>query len=392
MKVLVIHTYYNLRGGEDSVFEQEVALLQRFCNVRVLTFKNLSGTAGLKQFLFQEYNKESNKSVTREIEIFKPDIIHIHNLHFAGGWGLIPVIKSFNIPLIMTLHNYRLLCPSGVLYHDGNLFLDSLSQGFPWKAVKKKVYRNSILLTFWLARTLHRIQRFKVLNLVDRYIVLTEFAKDLFVTSNLGIAEEKFQVKPNCVSPTNDEHSITREKHFLFIGRLSEEKGLDVLLESFKNTNSLVYIAGSGPMEEKVIEYADKYNSNFVFLGRLNADEIRVEMQKATALIFPSLWYEGMPLTIIEAFASGLPVIASKIGAMESMINHGYNGIHFNVSDREDLLNAVNQWESMPEDSKRAYSRNAYETYLHDYTIEKNLQMMKELYKTLLHENTSAYK
>src|SRR5690606_3950382 len=229
--------------------------------------KNLTGLAGLKQFLVQANNKRSNKLVEEEIADFKPDIVHIHNLHFAGGWEIISVIKKWDIPLIMTLHNYRLLCPSGILYHAGNLFLDSLSEKFPWQAIKKKVYKNSMLLTFWLGWTLYRVKRSKILDGVNRYVVLTEFAKKLFVSSDLGIAESKYHIKPNFVSPQKGDYRKERKEHFLFVGRLSEEKGLDILLEAFKNTGSLVYIAGSGPMEEKVREYTLRYPSNFVFLG-----------------------------------------------------------------------------------------------------------------------------
>ncbi|MBD1431749.1 glycosyltransferase [Sphingobacterium sp. DN00404] len=366
-----------------------MSLLKSFCDVHVLSFKNLTGRAGLGQFLSQRSNKKSNKTVKYEIDRFKPDIVHIHNLHFAAGWEILSLIKQSGIPVIMTLHNYRFLCPSGTLYHNGSLFLDSLSQGFPWQAIRRKVYKDSRLLTFWLARTFYSIKRSNILNAVDRYIVLTEFAKDLFTNSKLLIADKKFEIKPNFVYPGIVDYKGERKKHFLFIGRLCEEKGVDVLLEAFKDSDACVFIAGGGPMEEKVVEYANRYKNNFVFLGKLNADEIRTEMQNATALIFPSVWYEGMPLTILEAFASSLPVIASKIGAMESMISHNYNGLHFDVASPNDLAKTVNRWKLMTEEEKLNFRKNAMETYELNYTKERNLQMMKELYQSILDESTS---
>ncbi len=385
MKVLLIHSYYQIRGGEDQVLEQERDLLAQNHEVEVVSFLNAGRIAGLKQFLTQRNNKKSNDEVREKLENFNPDVVHIHNLHFAGGWGVINVIAEQNIPIIMTLHNYRLLCPSGTLFFHGNLFLESLAAGFSWAAVNKKVYRNSKLLTFWLALTLYRNRIGGLLSKIDRFITLTPFAKDLFVKNLPEISPSRFVIKPNFVNQTegNSIDSI-RENHYLFIGRLSEEKGLLVLLDAFKDSNYEIRIAGTGPLESMVLEAQSKYPKNISFLGRLASGQVRKEMAIATALIFPSIWYEGMPLTIVEAFASGLPVIASRIGAMSSMVKEGETGFLFQPGDGRKLKEALKQWELLSTEDRQRYQTHCQRTYSDLYTPKQNAVLLDKIYKEVI--------
>jgi glycosyltransferase involved in cell wall biosynthesis len=150
MKILIIHSYYQLRGGEDGVVEQEIELLQQQHTVEFLGFQNQSGWKGAVQFLGSIWNKKAAKKVKDKITAFQPDVVHIHNWHFALGPLVFRVISSLGIPVVHTVHNYRLLCPSGILLHNGKLFTDSLKQSFPWKAVRNKVYRTSFKPFGWL--------------------------------------------------------------------------------------------------------------------------------------------------------------------------------------------------------------------------------------------------
>src|SRR5450432_3476944 len=151
MKVLLIHTYYQQRGGEDAIFEQEYALLLQSEDVETLSFRNRTGPGALLQFLGSVWNIRAAWKIKRAIARSRPDVIHIHNWHFAVGPLAIRVAHKARIPVILTINNYRLLCPSATLLHDGKLFTDSLKDAFPWKAVTRRVYRNSFFLTFWLA-------------------------------------------------------------------------------------------------------------------------------------------------------------------------------------------------------------------------------------------------
>lgn len=391
MKILLIHTYYQIRGGEDQVFEQEKQLLERDHEVRCVSFRNASGIKGLWQFIQLRDNHDSDKIVENNILTFRPDIVHIHNLHFAGGWGILRIVKEHRIPMVMTLHNYRLLCPSGTLFYDHQVYLDSLSASFPWDAVRKKVYKNSMLLTFWLARTLSHLREKKLLNLVDRYIVLTEFAKDLFSEANLGIDQHKFEVKPNFVDSAEGDVATHRGEHFLFVGRLSAEKGVGVVLEAFAGSPYSIRIAGTGDLTAQVEEYQRKYPRNFRYLGVLDPAEILEEMRTTSALVFPSLWYEGLPMTVVEAFSVGTPIIASRIGALSTLIHDGFNGLHFHVGDAEDLLRKVQQWRCMGEAEQGALRQNAFRSYLDQHTPERNRRMLINIYNQAVAEARSMH-
>ncbi|RDB04733.1 glycosyltransferase family 4 protein [Runella aurantiaca] len=386
MKILLIHTFYNLKGGEDFVFEQESNLLSKHLIIDKLMFHNKQSFFGAFQFLLYFWNLSSSKRIKKSILEFKPDIIHVHNFHFASGPIIIRVANKLGIPIVVTLHNYRLLCPSATLLSNDSLFLDSITSRFPWLAIKKKLYRNSYIQTFWLGLVNWLHKKIGTWYLVDKYIVLTGFSKNIFLNSWLGRNPDKFVVKPNFiqnyfVSP------VSRNNKFLFVGRLSEEKGITLLLNVFKNIDYQLLIAGDGPLLDDVCTASNTYN-NITYLGSLNKSQILNEMNCCTALLFPSIWYEGMPMTILEAFSVGTPVIASNLGAMASMITHKFNGLHFETGNSDSLKSALDFWVNSDERFKKLLQENAKLTYDLKYTPEKNLDFIIDIYKSVLVENT----
>ncbi len=256
MKVLLIHTKYVFKGGEDAVFEQEFRLLSQKIEVQSLVFQNQSGWRGLLQFIQSIWNVGCCQMLKRKVELFNPDIIHVHNAHFAVGSIVYAVAHKLNIPIVATLHNYRLLCPSGTLHKGSNLFTESLHTIFPWKAVWIRAYRNSFLQTFWLALSTWFHKSIGTWKKVDKYIVLTLFAKELFLHFRLALNEIQLVVKPNFVENQQLGH-LKRGAQFLFVGRLSEEKGIRTLLETFNQSDSPLYIVGDGPMKADVIEWIE---------------------------------------------------------------------------------------------------------------------------------------
>jgi glycosyltransferase involved in cell wall biosynthesis len=222
-------------------------------------------------------------------------------------------------------------------------------------------------------------------NKIDKYIVLTSFGKDIFVSSNSAVFSQKITVKPN-FTYSKTTHEIKRQSDsFLFIGRLSEEKGIDCLLEAVKLTGLKLKIGGNGHLINNIKDISEKY-SNIQYLGSLEKEQVLQCMQECTALIFPSVWYEGMPMTIIEAFSQGLPVIASSIGAMSSMVIDGYNGLLFDAGNSIDLQSRLIEWQNKSEEEKEFFSRKAYQSYKDNYTPEKNLQQLIDVYKSVIEQ------
>ncbi|MCE7040498.1 glycosyltransferase [Dyadobacter sp. CY312] len=382
MRILLVHTFYQIKGGEDSVFRQEIDLLSKSHEVQSITFQNRTGWRGAIQFLISIWNISNANILRRKIVAFKPDIIHIHNLHFAIGPIAILVAKKFDIPVVLTLHNFRLLCPSGILQHKGSLFLSSLTEPFPWKAVRNRVYRNSYFQTFWLSLIVWFHRQIGTWIKVDQYIVLTDFAKELFLNSVLNINVDSISVKPNFIEkPSYSAHP--RNNTFLFVGRLMEEKGIACLINAFKDSGNCLKIAGSGPLLNLVEETCANYK-NFEYLGNLDKVEVLAAMQKCTALVFPSTWYEGMPMTILEAFSLGTPVIASNLGAMQTMIRDNHNGLLFKPGDSGDLQKSINYWSSLSEDVKYTFRENAKQTFEEKYTAKINNEILKRIYNRVL--------
>jgi glycosyltransferase involved in cell wall biosynthesis len=385
MKILLIHTKYQSRGGEDAVFEQEHTLLKEDYNVEKLLFYNRGRIRGAIQFLFSIWNIFSALKVKKKIKEFQPDIVHIHNWHYASGPLIIRAVKKKKIPLVITLHNYRLICPSATLLYNNKVFNNSLCANFPWKAIKNRVYRNSYFQTFWLAviNWIHR--KIGTWNKVDKYIVLTEFARNLFISSSLNVSDNKFVVKQN-FSESNTKETLTqRNNEFLFIGRLSDEKGIGCLLDVFKKVDYIIHIGGDGPFKQKVINAAPIY-PNIRYIGNLNKTEVLENMKKCSILLFPSIWYEGMPMTLIEAFSVGTPVIASNLGAMSSMIKNNYNGLLFEADNSDALAKVLNVWINKSESEKNVIYENAYQSYLDNYTKEKNKKLLEDIYKQAINQ------
>jgi glycosyltransferase involved in cell wall biosynthesis len=179
-----------------------------------------------------------------------------------------------------------------------------------------------------------------------------------------------------------------RQDHILFVGRLSEEKGIATMLEAFSRTNYRLHIAGDGPMKE-MVQKASQKNPNIRMLGSLDRSGVQNAMLACKALIFPSIWYEGMPMTIIESFAAGTPVIASNTGAMGSMIRHGYNGLHFQKGDADGLHEQLTTWYKMDNAELNSYRRNVLDTYQAHYTAEKNREQLLNIYKQALYAETT---
>lgn len=384
MKILFIHTFYRFKGGEDNLVLDEMALLQGAgYTVELMKFKN-SGTffGALFTVLFLPFNLSSFWATVKKIRKYRPDVVHVHNWHFAASPSVVVACHYCKVPVVLSLHNFRLICPSATLLHNGELFLDSITKKFPWKGVMLGVYRDSIIQTFWLAFSIYLHKRLKTWQKVSAYIVNSEFEVKIFIQSTLGVPENKFLLKCNSIPDPLFEKGIKRNDHFLFIGRFVPEKGIDVLLEAFSKVNFKLVIYGYGPMDQKV-KNSTLLHPNISYLGALPHDKLSEELRKCTALVFPSIWYEGMPLTLLHAFSTGTPVIASNIGAMSTMIEDHQNGLHFKAGDALDLAQKLEHWNNLPEMEKEMYGLRSRKTYEDRYTPESNLKSLRSVYDSV---------
>lgn len=388
MKILVIHNEYLQRGGEDTVFAQEKTLLASHGHeVESLLFSNAVIATTWDKVIYSLkclYNFGAYQAVKKKIIAFQPDVIHVHNFFYVASPAIFYAASNMKVPVVMTLHNYRLICPSAFLFHNGEIYRDSIHKVFPLEAVRKKVWNNSFLLTasIVLCTGIHKLLgTFR--RHVDGFIVFTEFSRNLFLDSSLQLPKESFFIKPNF----SEDKGITaaeRGDYFLFAGRLSEEKGLDILLRACEQGSFNLKILGDGPLRAKVEAYASRYPT-IEYLGKRPQEEVTGFMQKAEALIFPSIWYEGMPMVILEAFSCGTPVIASRLGNPQSMIEEGKNGLFFEPKDAEGLVEIVRKVNTDPR-LQKSLSLGARASYDQQYTSQQNYEMLMDIYSEVQHK------
>lgn len=382
MRILIIHNQYQHIGGEDFVMRQEMDILLKDHEVELYSVKNVKGVKGYLQYLRYPINWSETQKIRRKIEAFKPDIIHIHNMHYALGPLFILHLKKLGIPMLMTLHNFRLICPSATLFYDGNIYLESIKSNFPWDAVKKRVLENSYIKTFWTAFTYWLHRKLGTFNLIDQYVVLSDFSKRIFKESSFPVSIEKFVVKPNFVVQTAPD-SIVDDQSFIYIGRLSEEKGILPLLHAWKATNYPLKIFGTGPLQSEV-EQICNHSSNIRYMGFQTREVISRHLAGANALVVPSICYEAMPLSVLEAYAAGIPVLASNIGILSEMVVPLYTGLLFDPHHHTDVVSTLSEWSNLDEERKITIRANCRKEYQLKYERSLVMNQLIGIYQELL--------
>jgi len=385
MKILLLHNTYQHKGGEDSVFENEYKLLVKNENeVEKLLFSNDSihtALDKLKVGISSIYSKNSAETLREKIHSFKPDIIHVHNFFPVASPSIFYVADELNVPIVMTLHNYRLVCPNALLFRKNEVCEKCIDKKFPLAGVLNGCYRDSKVQSFALALMSYVHKKKKTWNTkVSKYIALTSFAKEKILHSSLGLDVQQVVVKPNFVEDFGFDYE--KEDYFLFVGRLSVEKGISLLLNAFKGSDKKLIIIGAGPLEEEV-KKATLENNNIVYLGFRDKEFIMQKLKKAKALVFSSIWYETFGMTIIEAFSAGTPVVGANIGSPNEIIKDNQNGLIYKVNDLESLKEKI---ESIDKDDKVYKSlcveaRKSYETL---YTPEQNYKQLMSIYTSVI--------
>jgi glycosyltransferase involved in cell wall biosynthesis len=385
MKILLVHNSYQLPGGEDQVFAQETELL-RGRGHQVVLYRASNDQVKDQNPLVTVANTIWNQRAYGELRELlyreKPDIVHVHNTFQVISPAIYYAANEEGIPVVQTLHNYRLLCPASTFFRNGKVCEDCLGKKIPWSGVLHSCYRNSKLASAAVAVMLATHNYKQTWNqTVSAYIALTDFARNKFIEG--GFPAEKIFVKPNYLQ-TDPGPGDGKGNYALFVGRLTPEKGISTLLAAWRQIgNDLpLQIAGDGPLASEV-EKASREMENVTWLKWLPRDEILQRMKDASVLILPSTWYEGFPMIISEAFAVGLPVITSNLGSMSSIVDHQRTGLHFEPGNAAALVEAVRWWSAHRAEAAfmRTEARLEYET---KYTAEENYKQMMNIYDSVL--------
>lgn len=345
LRVAVVHNRYQHRGGEDQVFEAETRILEDKGN-QVLRYTVSNATVPdmgrLELAISSIWNRDQYRALRSRFRELHPHVVHVHNTLPIVSPAVYYAARREGAAVAQTLHNFRPICPSGILFRKGHVCEDCVGKTFPWPAVVHACYRSSRAATAAVAGSefVHRLAG-TYNRMVDQYIALTQLARDKFVAG--GLPQELITVKPNFLETDAGEGAGTGG-YALFVGRLSEEKGVRVLIEAWRrvSTDLPLRIAGSGPLEEWV-RTSIRGQRRVSYLGQLPKELTIEQIRNATFLVFPSVWYEGFPMTIVEALSAGTPIIASRQGAMAEVLDHGRTGILFCSGDPSALAAAVDE-------------------------------------------------
>ena len=389
MRVLMAHTYYQIRGGEDECYDAEVRLL-RDMGIKVDLYKDdnqrVSDMGKLAAARSTIWSKDAYNGIRAKLRANPADIVHVHNYLPLISPAAYHAAKDEGAAVVQTLHNYRLMCPNGTFYRDGHVCEDCLGKTTAWPSIRHACYRGSRAGSATIASmlTYHRmIDTYR--SKVDLYFAQNEFMRRKHIEG--GIPAERIIIKPNFVSVDAGMGSGDGD-YALFVARLTPEKGVKLLLDAWRRLGKRLRlkIVGDGPLQEMVQEAAGDLEG-VEFLGRQPLDRFYDLLGRAQCFVSASTWYEGFPRTFIESFAFGVPVIAPALGPMAEVIEDGRTGMHFRPSDSESLAKTVERFLEISPAGRDAMRANARAAYSERFTAETNKRLLLDAYQQAIDGN-----
>lgn len=396
--VLIIHNEYRIAGGEDTVAANEEKLLAEHGH-RVIVYKRsnkeLDNYTGIKKLLLpftSVFSLRSYREVKKLIEDNYVDVVHVHNTLTLVSPSVYYAAFRCNVPVVQTMHNFRLLCPGGSFFMEdegnGHICEQCVSKGLSC-AVRNSCYRHSKAQTIVSAAVLkiHRmLGTYKKIN----FICLTEFNRYKLLMLNNGrkkiINPARVYVKPNftydlaeTMGKLSDTHGSISGRYYVYVGRLEKLKGTELLVDAFaKLPDRKLVIMGNGPLEETLKKrIADNGYKNIVMAGRVTGEDYVKFLGGAQAVISSSQCYETFGMSIAESYSLSVPAIAGDIGNIGDIVKEGVTGIHFQYDSPDALIGAVKRFETMNRDGLAANARRYYEDNL---TPQSNYDRLKAIY------------
>ncbi|MCU1221342.1 MAG: glycosyl transferase family 1 [Candidatus Angelobacter sp.] len=381
MKILMLHNRYLIPGGEDQCSIAEAALLRDHGHEVELVEEDNRRVEQLghaRTALRTVWSQESYRQIDELLRAGGFDILHVQNFFPLWSPSVYYAASRNHVPVVQTLHNYRLMCANALLFRDQHLCQECLGRFMPWHGVLHACYRNSRTASAVVASMVgaHKLAG-TWRKRVARYIAVSEFARDIYITG--GLPPEKIVVKPNFIHPSPVPGG-GGGGYALYVGRLSKEKGVATMLEAWESAHDPIplKIVGEGPLAQLVIAAA-RDSHGIEYLGVKPLPEVLELMRSAEFLVFPSEWYETMGRTIMEAFAVGTPVVAAKVGPPATMVVAGETGFHFTPGSVAELREWMER-SSLHLAQLRAMRSKARQAFEASYTGAANVELLLAIY------------
>jgi glycosyltransferase involved in cell wall biosynthesis len=375
MRILIVHSRYQSGpvSGENRVVEDEARLLEEGGH-EVLVWAPEAETDGL-QLIKTGAQTVWSVSAAREVRALigahRPDVVHAHNLFPALSPSVLRAARAEGVPVVMTLHNYRLMCLPGTFLRDGHACEDCLGRA-PWPGVKYKCHRNSRASSAAYASSLILHRRLKTFDDVSLYLATSEFVRSKHVEA--GMNEAKVLVKPNFSWPL--EPRSGPGDYFLFLGRLSDEKGAAELLGAWRDIDQKLVVVGDGPDRERVAALAC---GNVELRPAVPFEDVPDLMRGARAMCVPSLSYEGSPRGILDAYAAGVPVIAHRVGAVPEFVDDARTGFLVEPRDNAGWADAVGRLAN--DETSQQLGARAHDLWAERYSPTTGLAALEAAYE-----------
>jgi len=382
VRILIVHSRYRSgpASGENQVVSDEVRLLEEAGHdVAVLdpVPEDERGLQLLRAAKDVVWSSGSVSDIRTLLRIHSPDVVHYHNVLTGLSPAVLREALNEKVPAVMTLHNYRLMCLPGTFLRAGHPCELCLGKA-PWPGVRFSCYRGSKGASGVLATSLVLHRRFGSFEAIDRYLAVSDFLRSKHIEG--GVQPERIEVKPNFTWRVPKAQEVG--DYFLFLGRLAPEKGVDTLMEAWSGLSEIkLVVAGDGPSSQ---ELRQKAPSSVEFLGTVNHNEVASLLAGARALLVPSIWYEGAPRSILEAYSAGVPVLASRIGALPEVVDDDVSGQLVPPGNAGAWRDAI---ERMSDSTlAKRLGEGASSIYERLYTPEQGLARLERVYAEVIGE------
>ncbi len=382
-KILIVHNHYRIPGGEDVVAENEAKLLTDHGHKVIRYIRDNASVKGKMSMLFSMFfSLRTYRDIRRMIRREGIDIVHVHNTLFLISPAVYYAAAAEHVPVVQTMHNFRLICPAATFYRDRHVCEDCIKYGYGC-ALKGRCYRNSLLQTaaVLLMNFIHLHSGiYKKIN----FICLTEFNRDKLLLLNRRkqlIDPGKIRIKPNFTQPAKTVRIDNKEEpYYLVLGRIEALKGSSLIAKAFAKNGHRLIFAGDGEQKAALEHYIDRKGiDNIECRGQLSHEEAMELLAGAKALIAAPQWYETFGMTVIEAYSMGVPVIAADFGNPGSLVRDGITGLLFKNTVKG-LNAAIELFETMDRDK---LSDNAFWEFERRYSPEINYKELLDIYNGL---------
>jgi len=378
-RVLQVHTRYRQAGGEDQVVEAERALLEAagvsvvqvlFDNAELAESRSMPGDLRIAAGAI--WSRAAERRVRAAIRQRRPDVVHVHNTFAAASPSVFRAVGDR--PVVQTLHNYRWVCPVATAFRDGHACTDCVGLPVAVPAVVHACVRGSRVQSAVATTSIAVHRAAGTLRSIDQFVALTSFQRQVMVDG--GLPPDRVRVIPNFHEPDPGIGELPRSG-VLYLGRLAVEKGIGPLLRAAAIEPGLVRIAGSGPLLADVERAAA--TGDVDYLGSISSAEVLDQLRRSIALVAPSIWFEGFPLVLLQAYATGTPVIASRIGSLAELVEDGATGLHAQPGNGQDLAGRL-RWAADHPAEMAGLGRSARDRYVQRYRGRSHLAALLELY------------